>query len=119
MRETRIPIQSLTVIATVAIEANRFVTSAGAYAAAVNGEFLGVTRESAAIGEAVTVMTDGVATVTASAAITAGSKIAVTGVEGKIVGVADTAAGAGTSLELATGLDDTISVKIKQTASTI
>lgn len=68
MPATNVSLQAETVTATAAITANRFCTKAGAHAAAA-GRALGVSRNSAAIGELCTVDTLGTAVVEVGGAI--------------------------------------------------
>lgn len=64
------PVLTVSLVATGALTANRFVTFAGALAGA-DANALGVTRLSAAIGERVPIDVIGTATVEAGAAVTA------------------------------------------------
>lgn len=95
-----ISLLSLIVIATAALEANRFASLSGAYPTA-KGPAFGVTRSSAAVGASVSVDVLGSAVVTASAAIAKGAYIqvaangkAVTQTDGAAVGIALEAASA-------------------------
>jgi Uncharacterized conserved protein (DUF2190) len=74
MHNGNISVLTLTVIASAAVAANRFVTDAGAYPAA-GGLALGTTRTSGAIGDAVPVDVMGTALVEASAAIAVGAGV--------------------------------------------
>ena len=74
---------ALSIIATAAITAERFVTGAGVAATAA-GNALGVARSDAAIGESTTVDTLGTAIVVAGAAIAANAAVEV-GATGKAV----------------------------------
>ncbi|WP_275100143.1 capsid cement protein [Sedimenticola hydrogenitrophicus] len=71
-----IPLLTLTIIATGALTASRFVGHDGDVAAAA-GNTLGVARADAAIGDAAAVDTHGTAIVEAGAAIAAGAAIEV------------------------------------------
>lgn len=106
MSATAIPICTLTLKATAAVTARRFVTALGAPAAAA-GRALGVARTSAAIGDYFPCDTLGTASVEAGGAIAAGARIeidaqgrAVTLASGVAVGVAlEAASGAGACIE--------------------
>jgi len=74
MGQQSIEILSLPVVATGAITSRRFVTVAGAQAAA-GGNALGVARSDAAIGEACPVDVMGTAVVEAGAAVAAGAAV--------------------------------------------
>jgi hypothetical protein len=94
MSAQKIPILTLSVIATAVLLAEQFVTAGGAVATAA-GVALGVSRTSAAIGAQVPVDVLGTAIVTAGAAITVNAYVevdasgyAVTHSAGKIVGQA-------------------------------
>lgn len=78
---------ALTVVATGVVVGERFVTAAGAHAAAAAGTVLGVSRNGAAIGERFPVDAIGTAIVTAGGAIAAGAQVEV-GANGKAVTVA-------------------------------
>lgn len=77
MSKANISLMTLTVIATAAIVANRFVTLAGAPCAAAALP-LGVARSDGAIGDPIPVDTIGTAVVEAGGIITAGAAIMVT-----------------------------------------
>jgi hypothetical protein len=79
----KISLLTLTVAATAALAAERFVTVAGAYPAA-KANALGVTTTQAASGEPVGVDVAGTAVATAGAAITKGASLQV-GTDGKVV----------------------------------
>lgn len=97
----------VTIKATAALTANRFTTFAGAVPATTTNA-LGVVRQSAAIGDAVTVDFLGSAIVEAGAAITAGATVnsdatgrAITWASGEKLGLAMQAAtGAGSLIEV-------------------
>lgn len=77
------PVQQLSVAATAALTASRFVTAAGAVPAAGTNA-IGITLSDAASGEQVSVITLGTASVTAGAAIAVGAAVEV-GASGKAV----------------------------------
>jgi hypothetical protein len=79
----KIPLLTLTAIATAILAAERFTTAAGAYPAAAANAF-GVTNTNAAIGDRVAVDVIGTTVVTAGAPITAGAYLQV-GADGKAV----------------------------------
>ena len=83
MSAASIPVLTLSVKATAALTANRFVTGGGAVATAA-GRALGVARTDAAIGEYAPVDVIGMAVVAAGAAIAAEALIEV-GAAGKAV----------------------------------
>lgn len=81
--KANIALLTLTAIASAAVAAERFVTSAGAYPAA-GGLALGVTRSDGAIGDPIPVDVLGTAIVEAGGAITADVPVMI-GVDGKVV----------------------------------
>lgn len=83
MSKANISLMTLTVIATAAVVANRFVTLAGAHAGA-GALPLGVTRSDGAIGDPIPVDVLGTALVEASAPIVAGAAVMV-GADGKAI----------------------------------
>lgn len=72
MSKASLSVMTLTVIATAAVVAGRFVTSAGAYPAAIGGLAHGVTRSDGAVGDPIPVDVLGTAIVEAGGAISAG-----------------------------------------------
>ena len=81
MASQNISLLTLTVTATAAMAANRFVAHAGVHASAA-GNALGVSRTAAAIGDVLPVDVIGTATVEAEAAIADGAALEV-GTDGK------------------------------------
>ena len=105
------PILTLTVIATAALAANRFVTAAGAYPEITFGStraVIGVTRTSAAIGDLVAVDAIGTALVETSGAFALGEAVEF-GEYGTVVANANSIA-CGRALQASTGSGQLVEV---------
>lgn len=103
------PAQTLSVLATAALTANRFVTAAGAVPAA-SGNALGVALADAASATQVPVVVLGTAVVTAGAAIANGVAVEV-GTAGKAITKA-TGIAVGRALQAASGDGDSIEINL-------
>jgi hypothetical protein len=104
-----IEILTLSVLATVAITAERFVTAAGAPAAA-GGNAIGASKSDAAVGELFPTIAVGTAIVVAGGAVAANAYVEV-GADGKAV-TQDTGPAVGVALSAATADGDRIEVLI-------
>lgn len=105
------PLLTLTVVATAALAANRFVTAAGAYPAISAGStaaMIGVTRTSAAIGDLVAVDAIGTAIVETGGSFALGEAVEF-GTEGKVVANANSVA-CGRALQASTGAGQLVEV---------
>lgn len=110
MSRQGVSLLALSVTATAALTAERFVTFAGAVPAA-DANVLGVVRQTAAIGEKVTVDCYGTAIVEAGAAITAGATLK-TDASGRAITWATSGAKIAQALQSATGAGDFIEVML-------
>lgn len=99
MSKQAISLLSLTIVATVTLTAERFVTFAGAVPAA-DASVFGVVRQGAVSGDKVTVDVQGTAIVEAGAAITAGATLKVDST-GKVITWATSGAKVGIALQAA------------------
>jgi len=108
-----ISVLTLTVKASATVASNRFVTAAGAQAAA-NSAPMGVSRTAAANGEAFAVDVLGVTTCVASAAISENSRLNVAA-NGTVATASSTHPVVGVALEAAAAANDEIRVLLIQT----
>lgn len=110
------PVLTLTVTAAGAISANRFVTAAGAQAAA-DANAIGVARTAAAgAGEKIPVDVIGTASVEAGAAVTAGATVKADA-QGRAIPWATSGARIGIALEAATAAGQLIEVLLVSNAA--
>ena len=105
----------LTTIATTALTEKRFVTFTGAVPAA-DANVMGVVRQNAVIGDAVTVDTLGTAIVEAGAAITAGATVK-TDATGRAITWATAGAKVAIAMQSASAAGDFIEVYLLQNAT--
>lgn len=103
------PAQTLSVLATAGLTANRFVTATGAVPAA-GANALGVALSDAASGAQVPIVTLGTATATAGGAIAAGAAVEV-GTAGKVI-TRTTGVAVGRALEAASGDGASIEINL-------
>lgn len=102
------PLLPITMTASGAVTAERFVTSAGAQISSAGAAAIGVARNTAASGERMTVDTYGTAIVEAGGSITAGAAVK-SGADGRAL-TYDTGTKAGIALQASTGAGQRIEV---------